>query len=104
MSKIRRREHVKNLSLIKTKNQTHTSTTFTRIVTITLRRFRYTRQMYGKLLTETCQSRNSLTERHKQAHTTALERGDVRKRRTIQCGSGSGGGSGGGGGGMRRVH
>jgi len=40
--------------------------------------------------TKTCQSRNnSLTETRKQAHTTALERGDVRKRnRREQYGAG----------------
>lgn len=44
----------------------HTRTSMlTRVVTITLRKFRYTSRSYKKLLTKTCQSRSSLTETNK---------------------------------------
>lgn len=49
---------IQNSSSRTREKHTHVSMV-TRIVTITLRRFRYTRRSYRKLLTETCQSRNS---------------------------------------------
>jgi len=93
------------------KTRTHTQTDGRENIgtTPTRRRFWYTRRLCRKSPTDKHVNRAIiLWQRH--TNTTALERGDVRKRSrreqyAIRRGSGNGGGSGGaGGGGMRRVH